>query len=345
MATQAVKFYSVASLPQTPNNGALYFVNGGDLYKGTQRFGANKVYTASAELVAGTITLEAYTSSLTDKISGDILIGYKGAKVWDGQAWQDLSADVSSIIASISDSTASGTDNGITVGVTTSDGYVTGVTVSASEITGVSLVSAATGYFTDLNVDNKATFTATTVEASELTLNGTPITVLSGAISASTGTGIVNEGQVVNYVSAQLESFGNVIHFKGVVNDLPASGASGDIVVIGGDNIAPSLTAGQEYIWDGEKWEKIGDQTVPVGGTGTSTMNGVTVAVLNASKTAAPTVSITGVGTAAAKDISDTITAESETLPTGKAVATYVSNAISAAELVWLDEKDDPIGA
>ena len=217
MATQAVKFYSVASLPQTPNAGALYFVNGGELYKGTQRFGANKVYTASPELVAGTTTLESYTSSLTDKISGDILIGYKGAKVWDGKAWQDLSADVSSIIASISDSTASGSGNGITVSVTTSDGYVTGVTVNASEITDVSLVSAATGHFTDLTVDNQATFSATTVEATNLTLNGTEITVLSGAISASTGTGIVNEGQVVNYVSAQLESFGNVIHFKGVV--------------------------------------------------------------------------------------------------------------------------------
>ena len=217
MATQAVKFYSVASLPQTPNAGALYFVNGGELYKGAQRFGANKVYTASPELVAGTTTLESYTSGLKTLISGDILIGYKGAKGWDGQAWHELSADLSSIIASISDGTSSGTSNGITVGVTTTDGCVTGVTVNADEINGVSLVSAATGHFKDLTVDNNATFTATTVEASKLTLNGTEITVLPGAISASDGTGIVNEGQVVNYVSAQLESFGNVIHFKGVV--------------------------------------------------------------------------------------------------------------------------------
>lgn len=135
-----------------------------------------------------------------------------------------------------------------------------------------------------------------------------------------------------------------MIHFTGVVNELPASGASGDIVVIGA-NPAEGLFEGQEYIWDGSKWEKIGDQTVPVGGTGSSTMNGVTVAVLNASKTAAPTVSITGVGTAAAKDISNTLNAETENLPTEKAVATYVSNAIKASELLWLDEADKPIGA
>ena len=46
MATQAVKFYSVASLPSTPNPGALYFVDGGELYKGAQRFGGNKVFEA-----------------------------------------------------------------------------------------------------------------------------------------------------------------------------------------------------------------------------------------------------------------------------------------------------------
>ena len=54
MATQAVKFYSVSSLPASPSAGALYFVNGGELYKGTKRFGANKVYTANAETVANT---------------------------------------------------------------------------------------------------------------------------------------------------------------------------------------------------------------------------------------------------------------------------------------------------
>lgn len=49
MATQAVKFYSVSSLPSTPNNAALYFVNNGELYKGAQRFGANKVFTVPSE--------------------------------------------------------------------------------------------------------------------------------------------------------------------------------------------------------------------------------------------------------------------------------------------------------
>ena len=108
MATQAVKFYSVASLPSQPNNAALYFVNGGELYKGTQRFGANKVYTANANAA----DLSAATEGLTDLIAGDILLGFQGAKVWDGTAWQDLSADIQSIIASVATTFTTGDSDG-----------------------------------------------------------------------------------------------------------------------------------------------------------------------------------------------------------------------------------------
>ena len=37
-----VKFYSVSALPATPNADGVYFVQGGELYKGTSRFGAAK---------------------------------------------------------------------------------------------------------------------------------------------------------------------------------------------------------------------------------------------------------------------------------------------------------------
>lgn len=73
------------------------------------------------------------------------------------------------------------------------------------------------------------------------------------------------------------------------------------------------------------KWEKIGDQSAVTGGTGTSTLSGVTVEVVTAAATAAPTVSLTGVGTAAAKDAADAVTADATTLPTCSAVASYVT--------------------
>ena len=51
MATQ-VKFYSTtaASYSAIANKdaGGVYFVDGGELYKGTSRFGANKVYPVSS---------------------------------------------------------------------------------------------------------------------------------------------------------------------------------------------------------------------------------------------------------------------------------------------------------
>jgi len=44
-----VKFYSVSALPNDPNAGGVYFVDGGELYKGASRFGANKVFTVPSE--------------------------------------------------------------------------------------------------------------------------------------------------------------------------------------------------------------------------------------------------------------------------------------------------------
>lgn len=46
-----VKFYSVSSLPNNPDAGGVFFVNGGELYKGSSRFGANKVWTVPSETV------------------------------------------------------------------------------------------------------------------------------------------------------------------------------------------------------------------------------------------------------------------------------------------------------
>ena len=89
MAKQ-VKFYSVTSLPETPNDGALYFVNNGELYKGAQRFGLGRVTVATS------------TNGITDMKRGDIVVtgggaGWVYAGSEAGQGWQPLGGDTTSL--------------------------------------------------------------------------------------------------------------------------------------------------------------------------------------------------------------------------------------------------------
>ena len=201
-----VKFYSVASLPSTANAGGVYFVNNGELYKGSQRFGLGRVTVAES------------TASIEGAARGDIVVTGSGAGwVFDGTNWQSIGGDIASLQSmwqadistwtaglvqsgegsyitgitqaadgkvtasasnfatdakeAIGDGSATSTANGITVDVVTTSGSVTSVSVSASEITCDS-VTASAGTFTDLTVSGTASFTATTVEASTLTVTG-----------------------------------------------------------------------------------------------------------------------------------------------------------------------------
>lgn len=228
-------------------------------------------------------------------------------------------------------------------------------------------------------VSSSATFDVTEVVASSLTVNGSTVeeiadarisaATLTGSISASAGTSLVNEGQVVEYVSAQLQSFGNAMHFTGVVTSLPSEASAGDIVVIGtpeeGQSLPAGLSSGQEYVYDGTNWEKFGDESIPSGGSSVSAMNGVSVEVITAQATAAPTVTLSGFGVAATKSVATSIgpaasipatgtegqegyvpaveAASDANLATEKAVRDSIDSAISAAELVWLDENNSPI--
>lgn len=71
-----VKFYSVAANAAKTDDNGIYFVTGGELYKGTSRFGANKVTTQ-----------ETPPTAAQGAISGDLNI-YNGiTKVFDGSAW------------------------------------------------------------------------------------------------------------------------------------------------------------------------------------------------------------------------------------------------------------------
>ena len=393
MATQAVKFYSVSSLPSQPNNAALYFVNGGELYKGTQRFGANKVYTANANAA----DLSAATEGLTDLIAGDILLGFQGAKVWDGAAWQDLSADIESIIESVASTFTTGVSDGQlklgSVNATVSGwDYVeflkSIVTTQTEDETTTTVVTANTGTFDTLTVNGKSvgsiaderiaaipeasasgsdvnagiTVSVTTSAGSVtgVTVAGPSIATVIRATSEAEDTRVASEKAVRDAIS----SFDNAVHFAGVGGALPSDSAAnnaGDIFVVGAnptgyitptgqyaseageDDVNTVLVEGQEYIWDGTKWEKIGDQNAVTGGTGSSTVNGVTVEVVTAAATAYPSVTLSGIGDAAVKSVATTLDSTASNLPTESAVAAYVATAVSAAELLWLDEDGDPI--
>ena len=386
MATQAVKFYSVASLPSQPSNAALYFVTGGELYKGAKRFGANKVYTANAETVANT-ALSTYTEGLTDLIAGDILLGYQGAKVWDGAAWQDLSADVDSIIESVAATFATGDSDGQlklgSVNATVSGwsyvdflkGVVTSATTTVDEVdTTTTTVTASTGTFGNLTVGGKTVpeIAAEVIGSISQSTSSATDTNAGITVSVTTSAGSVTGVQVAGpsitntirttipegetYVASEkavrdaISSFDNAVHFAGVATpaSYPTTAASGDITVIGpiasdaalgfdsngaftstaADVVTP-VKEGQEYIWDGTKWEKIGDQSAVTGGTSTSTVNGVTVEVATAAATAFPSVTLSGIGTAASVDFATEVTESASTLPTGGAVYSFVNGLVS----------------
>lgn len=124
-----------------------------------------------------------------------------------------------------------------------------------------------------MNVSDTATFSATTVSATSLTVNGSTIEQLAdkqiAAIAASTVTsasngitvGVTTSAGSVTAVSVDASAFGNVMKFRGVYASTGAVSdpASGDIVVIGSEP-ATGFVAGQEYIYDGTDWELIGDQ-------------------------------------------------------------------------------------
>ena len=197
---------------------------------------------------------------------------------------------------------------------------VTGLETWKGSITGDAIVTgtkvtAETGKFKNLTVSDTATFSATNVKATTLTVDSEagatfgsltisaiadrealskiaaiPSTTKSATggnvvtVSVTTSAGSVNkvevgvqkaeaigpatgEGAATNdklatekAVRDALKSFDNAMHFAGVVKALPASGKAGDIVVIDATPTGANLVAGQEYIYDGKKWELIGDQ-------------------------------------------------------------------------------------
>ena len=347
-----VKFYSVSELPETASTtgaGGVYFVDGGELYKGANRFGANKVFTVPSDTdVTGegfNLASALSAASVAGAIGGDILTGYGAAKVFNGSTWVDLGADVSSIIGQISDSTSTSTANGITVSVTTSDGYVTGVQVAAADISATS-VTAGSGTFTNLTVSDTATFSATTVSASSLTVGGSTVNQIAqaeiAAVTANTitatGTSLPTESAVATYVSAAVSNLAGAMHFKGTATitktgeAITVSNFSETFTPAGGD-VVVDTTNNLEAVYTGSAWELLGSNSVYALDAyapgeedvtaGTTTLGGAVHAIASA---------FDNLGTAASKNYADSLTAAGTSLPTESAVATYVTGVVAGLD-------------
>ena len=195
---------------------------------------------------------------------------------------------------------------------------VTGLETWKGSITGDAVVAgtkvtAETGTFTNLTVSDTATFSATTVKATTLTVDSeagatfggstisqiadrealAKIAAISATTKSATGDGVVtvsvttsagsvNKVEVAvqkatsiaasgsasddklateKAVRDALNSLDNAMHFAGVKKALPTEGMkAGDIIVIDANPTGEGLVVGQEYIYDGTKWELIGDQ-------------------------------------------------------------------------------------
>lgn len=119
---QQVKFYSVASLPENIDQNGLYFKDGGELYKGSSRFGAGRVTTV-ADVDA--------MSAITGMVSGDIAICTNGGTfAYDGTEWKESDPTValvgsSTVQVSYSGSTRNETIPSVIFGVKQDNGKVT----------------------------------------------------------------------------------------------------------------------------------------------------------------------------------------------------------------------------
>ena len=255
---QQIKFYATTSASydalvasESVNGAGIYFVEGGELYKGTSRFGLGRVTVASS------------TEGVVNPARGDIVVTGEGAGwVYDGINWQllggdigtiesswqaDISAAVDALVSTFTTGDAAGQvklgDTNATVsGWSTLVGSVsTNATTIASvseRVTAIedivdasnSKVTATTGSFSNLTVDT-ATFNATTVSAGTLTVGGSDISDLISAgadarIAASTTTTVraaataedtllPTEKAVRTAIDSAVSNLAGAMHFRG----------------------------------------------------------------------------------------------------------------------------------
>ena len=307
MATQ-VKFYAVASLPSTPSAGGLYFVQNGELYRGTQRFGLGRVTVAES------------TAGVTGAARGDIVVTGSGAGwVFDGTNWQSIGGDVSSLqsmwradISTWTSALAAGGEGS----------YITGITQAADG----KVTANASNFADDVKTaigDGSATSTANGVTVSVVTTSG-----------SVTGVEVTASDLNVNSITASAGTFNGDVAISG---DLTVSGsASFNATTVNADtlNVTGSAAIATLAVGSVPADFTVGGSTIPdfidnaIGGLGASTVtasaNGIEVGVTTQSG------KVTGVSVSA-----NAITAESGTFTnlTVTDTATFSATTVSADSL------------
>ena len=201
-----VKFYSVSNAPAAnAPGGNLYFVNGGELYKGSQRFGANKIFTAASNAT----TLSEATAGITGAIGGDVLIGFGATKIYTGNAsanpsWVDVGQDQAALTSQLKslvsglafDPTAGSFITGIeqdsTTGAVTAQ--VSNFTTAVKNSVGDGSASSVANGITVSVVTSSGSVTSVSVEAANLDVTSisassatfTDLTVTSTATFSAT---------------------------------------------------------------------------------------------------------------------------------------------------------------
>lgn len=242
-----VKFYSVGSLPNNPDPGGVYFVNGGELYKGASRFGANKVFTA----VSNAETLAAATAGISGQIGGDILVGFGAAKVWDASAnagsgsWVDLGQDQAALdeqLAALVSGLAFASDAGSYITGITQDRTTGEVTAQLSNF--ANDVKAAIGDSSVSGAGNGITVSVATTSGSVTSVQVSAADLTVDTITAATG----------NFTNLNVTSTAT----------FSATTVSADTLTIGGSTV-----------------EQLADKQIAAiaAATQTSTSNGITVGV------------------------------------------------------------------
>lgn len=77
-------------------------------------------------------------------------------------------------------------------------------------------------------------------------------TATAAIVADSTDAGLVTAAQVATFVKNQVAGLSGAMHFIGIVEELPSTANSGDVVILGH----------KEYVYNGTEWAELGDETI-----------------------------------------------------------------------------------
>ena len=268
-----VKFYSKSSLPSTPSDDGVYFIQGGELYKGSQRFGLGRVTVAES------------TASIEGAARGDIVVTGEGAGwVFDGTDWQSIGGDVGSLTSQWRSDISTWTAGLVQGG---GGSYITGITQAADG----KVTASASNFATDV-----ANAIATSTETS--TSNGVTVSVTTGggvvtgvsvnAPAAKTWTA-VNVGDANSYIYNVTQGTDGQVSASAAAFPTLATGDADGQVKLGSTNASVSG-------WDTVKTDITNlKSVVSYSGTGESVVTASTGNFTNLNVTDTATFSVTNV--------------------------------------------------